>query len=153
MKNQNSEKIKKALELAIQESSSNGLDAVERILQTLDQQKIVRYHNDGDVNLLSTSGKVLVSLIEDSTMTIRAIATYLGLSETMIDKTVKSLMNAGLVTKTKVNRQNVYKLNKKIINEQLDIRQFLRAISLLNDENIDDEIGNSDPFCNFLRKR
>lgn len=146
MKNQNSEKIKKALELAIQESSSNGLDAVERILQTLDQQKIVRYHNDGDVNLLSTSGKVLVSLIEDSTMTIRAIATYLGLSETMIDKTVKSLMNAGLVTKTKVNRQNVYKLNKKIINEQLDIRQFLRAISLLNDENIDDEIGNSDPF-------
>jgi hypothetical protein len=56
MKNQNSEKIKKALELAIQESSSNGLDAVERILQTLDQQKIVRYHNDGDVNLLSTSG-------------------------------------------------------------------------------------------------
>jgi Mn-dependent DtxR family transcriptional regulator len=146
MKNQNSEKIKKALELAIQESSSNGLDAVERILQTLDQQKIVRYHNDGDVNLLSTSGKVLVSLIEDSTMTIRAIATYLGLSETMIDKTVKSLMNAGLVTKTKVNRQNVYKLNKKIINEQLDIRQFLRAISLLNDENVDDEIGNSDPF-------
>ena len=146
MKNQNSEKIKKALELAIQESSSNGLDAVERILQTLDQQKIVRYHNDGDVNLLSTSGKVLVSLIEDSTMTIRAIATYLGLSETMIDKTVKSLMNAGLVTKTKVNRQNVYKLNKKIINEQLDIRQFLRAISLLNDKNIDDEIGNSDPF-------
>lgn len=146
MKNQNSEKIKKALELAIQESSSSGLDAVERILQTLDQQKIVRYHNDGDVNLLSTSGKVLVSLIEDSTMTIRAIATYLGLSETMIDKTVKSLMNAGLVTKTKVNRQNVYKLNKKIINEQLDIRQFLRAISLLNDENIDDEIGNSDPF-------
>jgi DNA-binding transcriptional regulator GbsR (MarR family) len=79
-------------------------------------------------------------------MTIRAIATYLGLSETMIDKTVKSLMNAGLVTKTKVNRQNVYKLNKKIINEQLDIRQFLRAISLLNEENIDDEIGNSDPF-------
>jgi predicted transcriptional regulator len=134
------------MELAIQESSSNGLDAVERILQTLDQQKIVRYHNDGDVNLLSTSGKVLVSLIEDSTMTIRAIATYLGLSETMIDKTVKSLMNAGLVTKTKVNRQNVYKLNKKIINEQLDIRQFLRAISLLNEENIDDEIGNSDPF-------
>jgi predicted transcriptional regulator len=146
MKNQNSEKIKKALEEAIQDSSSNGADAVERILRTLDQQKIVRYHNDGDVNLLSTSGRVLVSLIEDPTMTIRAIATYLGLSETMIDKTVKSLMNAGLITKTKVNRQNVYKLNKKIINQQLDIRQFLRAISELNVENIQEEIGNSDPF-------
>jgi DNA-binding MarR family transcriptional regulator len=146
MKNQNSEKIKKALEEAIQDSSSNGADAVERILQTLDQQKIVRYHNDGDVNLLSTSGRVLVSIIEDPTMTIRAIATYLGLSETMIDKTVKSLMNAGLITKTKVNRQNVYKLNKKIINQQLDIRQFLRAISELNIEIVQEEIGNSDPF-------
>jgi DNA-binding MarR family transcriptional regulator len=146
MKNQNSEKIKKALEQAIQDSSSSGADALERILQTLDQQKIVRYHNDGDVNLLSTSGRVLVSLIEDPTMTIRAIATYLGLSETMIDKTVKSLMNAGLITKTKVNRQNVYKLNKKIINQQLDIRQFLRAISELNIEIVQEEIGNSDPF-------
>ena len=146
MKNQNSEKIKKALEEAIQDSSSNGADAVERILQTLDQQKIVRYHNDGDVNLLSTSGRVLVSIIEDPTMTIRAIATYLGLSETMIDKTDKSLMNAGLITKTKVNRQNVYKLNKKIINQQLDIRQFLRAISELNIEIVQEEIGNSDPF-------
>jgi predicted transcriptional regulator len=132
MKNQNSEKIKKALELAIQESSSNGLDAVERILQTLDQQKIVRYHNDGDVNLLSTSGKVLVSLIEDSTMTIRAIATYLGLSETMIDKTVKSLMNAGLVTKTKVNRQNVYKVNQEEVLKHPDIRKFYDAISAIN---------------------
>jgi predicted transcriptional regulator len=79
-------------------------------------------------------------------MTIRAIATYLGLSETMIDKTVKSLMNAGLITKTKVNRQNVYKLNKKIINQQLDIRQFLRAISELNIDIVQEEIGNSDPF-------
>jgi len=146
MKNQNSEKIKKALELAIQESSSEGADALERILQTLDQQKIIRYHNDGDVNLLSTSGRVLVSLIEDPTMTIRAIATYLGLSETMIDKTVKSLIQSGLVTKTKVNRQNVYKLNKKMINQQLDIRQFVRAIHELNNEKNDDEIGNLDPF-------
>ena len=88
----------------------------------------------------------MVSLIEDPTMTIRAIATYLGLSETMIDKTVKSLMNAGLITKTKVNRQNVYKLNKKIINQQLDIRQFLRAITELNVENTHEDIGNSDPF-------
>jgi predicted transcriptional regulator len=64
----------------------------------------------------------------------------------MIDKTVKSLMNAGLITKTKVNRQNVYKLNKKIINQQLDIRQFLRAISELNIEIVQEEIGNSDPF-------
>jgi predicted transcriptional regulator len=146
MKNQNSEKIKKALELAIKEDPSGGPDALERILLTLDQQKIVRYHSDGDVNLLSTSGKVLVSLIEDPTMTIRAIATYLGLSETMVDKTVKSLMQSGLITKTKVNRQNVYKLNKKVINKQLDIRQFLRAIEQLNKEKPEEEIGNSDPF-------
>jgi predicted transcriptional regulator len=89
---------------------------------------------------------VLVVLVDDPNLTQRAISVYLNLSETMIDKTVKTLIASGFITKTKVNRQNVYKLNKKIINEQLDIRQFLRAISLLNEENIDDEIGNSDPF-------
>lgn len=146
MKNHSSEKMKKALEDAILESTSTGSDAIEKILQTLDKQKIVRYHKNDDINLLSTPGRVLVSIIDDPTMTLRAISTYLGLSETMIDKTVKSLMAASLITKTKVNRQNVYRLNTKIIKEQLDIRQFLRAISSLDEDVGNNNTDNSDPF-------
>jgi DNA-binding HxlR family transcriptional regulator len=74
-------------------------------------------------------------------MTIRAISVYLDLSETMIDKTVKQLINAGLITKTKVNRQNVYRYNNKLILEQPDIQNFLVAIKMLNSNNHSDEVA------------
>jgi predicted transcriptional regulator len=62
-------------------------------------------------------------------MTIRAISVYLDLSETMIDKTVKQLISAGMITKTKVNRQNVYRLNDYMILKQPDIHHILAAIN------------------------
>lgn len=143
MKNQKPENIKKALEQAI---ASAGVDevAVEEILKTLDKQKLFRYHRDSDVNLLSTAGRVLVAIIEDPTMTLRAISVYLDLSETMIDKTVKYLIEGGLITKTKANRRNVYKLNKKLIKEQQDIQHVLAAIKALDSQN--EEVGNGDIF-------
>ena len=64
-------------------------------------------------------------------MTQRAIAVYLDLSETMIDKTVKTLIAAGLITKTKVNRQNIYKVNEEQVLKHPDIRKFLEAISTI----------------------
>lgn len=142
MKNQKPENIKKALEQAI---SSAGIDevAVEEILKTLDKQKLFRYHRDSDVNLLSTAGRVLVAIIEDPTMTLRSISVYLDLSETMIDKTVKYLIDGGLITKTKVNRRNVYKLNKTLIKEQQDILHILAAIKVLDGE---EEVGNNEVF-------
>lgn len=143
MKNQKPDNIKKALEQAI---ASAGVDdvSVEEILKTLDKQKLFRYHRDSDVNLLSTAGRVLVAIIEDPTMTLRAISVYLDLSETMIDKTVKYLIEGGLITKTKANRRNVYKLNKKLIKEQQDIQHILSAIKVLDKEN--EEVGNSEIF-------
>lgn len=143
MKNQKPENIKKALEQAI---ASAGVDevAVEEILKTLDKQKLFRYHRDSDVNLLSTAGRVLVAIIEDPTMTLRAISVYLDLSETMIDKTVKYLIEGGLITKTKANRRNVYKLNKKLIKEQQDIQHILAAIRVLDGQ--DEEVGNNEVF-------
>lgn len=143
MKNQKPENIKKALEEAITSAGIDG-DRVEEILKTLDKQKLFRYHRDSDVNLLSTAGRVLVAIIEDPTMTLRAISVYLDLSETMIDKTVKHLIDGGLITKTKVNRRNVYKLNKKLIKEQQDIQHILAAIKTLDESG--DGVGIGDVF-------
>ena len=88
--------------------------------------------------------------MQDQEMTIRAISVYLDLSETMIDKTLKSLINAGLITKTKVNRQNVYRYNNKLILEQPDIQNFLVAIKMLDSHNRSDEVvengSDSAPF-------
>jgi hypothetical protein len=149
LRSQKVDDIKKALEEAIAEQGGNDL-TLEKVMQTLDSKKILRYHKEHEVSLLSTSGRVLVALIEDPNMTIRAISVYLDLSETMIDKTVKQLINAGLITKTKVNRQNVYRYNKKLILEQPDIQNFLVAIKMLNSNNHSDEVvensSDSAPF-------
>jgi predicted transcriptional regulator len=149
LRSQKVDDIKKALEEAIAEQGGNDL-TLEKVMQTLDSKKILRYHKEHEVSLLSTAGRVLVALIEDPNMTIRAISVYLDLSETMIDKTVKQLINAGLITKTKVNRQNVYRYNNKLILEQPDIQNFLVAIKMLNSNNHSDEVvensSDSAPF-------
>jgi predicted transcriptional regulator len=147
MKNENkSEEVKRAIEIALSGVTSGSAEEfTERVLQALDRKKVLRYHNEGVINLLSTAGRVLVVLMEDPTMTQRAIAVYLGLSETMIDRTVKSLIAAGLITKTKVNRQNVYQINKNLVENHPDIQRVISVI--LNDQTVDaDEQTEEDPF-------
>lgn len=134
MKKEKNEDIKKAIQDAVRSFSSNSGDATEAILKTLDEQKIFRYHQDDGVSLLSTSGRVLITIISDPGMTIRAISVYLDLSETMIDKTVKTLVAGGLITKTKVQRQNVYQINKNLILKQQDIHRFFSAIEKMKQQ-------------------
>jgi predicted transcriptional regulator len=131
MKNDNrAEEVKKAIHDAL--GSGNKNETLEAVLQALDKQKVFRYHNDDVISLLSTAGRVLVVLIDDPNLTQRAISVYLNLSETMIDKTVKTLIASGFITKTKVNRQNVYKVNQEEVLKHPDIRKFYDAISAIN---------------------
>ena len=106
--------------------------AVEELMRTLDKKKLFRYHKDEAVNLLSTPGRVLMAIMEDPTLTQRAIPVYLGCSETLVDKTVKTLVDAGLITKTKVNRQNVYRINPMLIDGHSDIQHLRQAMKLLD---------------------
>ena len=128
MKKEKTEDIKKAIQKAVKSFGNNSEDAVEAILKSLDDQKVFRYHQDNEVSLMSTPGRVLISIISDPSMTVRAISVYLDLSETMIDKTIKTLIAGGLITKTKSQRQNVYQINKNSVLKQQDIRHFLSAI-------------------------
>ena len=130
MKVDKSVEVKKALEEALNSSTSSdpGL-IVDAILKTLDKQKVFRYHTENSINLISTSGRVLIALMEDPTMTQRALSVYLDLSETMIDKTVKLLIQNGLITKTKTQRQNVYKVNLEEVKKHPDIQHLREAIS------------------------
>jgi biotin operon repressor len=57
-------------------------------------------------------------------MTQRAIAIYLGISETMVEKTIKTLTDKGLITKTKVNRKNIYQFNKNLLLNNADIQRL-----------------------------
>jgi predicted transcriptional regulator len=125
--------LRKALEAAIDGSTPGDSSILaEKVLEALDKQRVFRYHNDGEVSLLSTAGRVLISLLEDQSMTQRAISVYLDLSETMIDKTIKTLISRGLITKTKLNRQNIYEINAEEIAKHPDIQHFFQCISLTN---------------------
>jgi predicted transcriptional regulator len=52
------------------------------------------------------------------------MAVYLGISETMVEKTMKTLAEQGLITKTKVNRKNVYTFNINLISKNADIQRI-----------------------------
>ena len=132
------EKLKLALKQSLGANASE--EVIHSILNTLDKQKVFRYHNENVVSLLSTPGRVLCAIMEDNTMTLRAIAVYLDLSETMIDKTVKSLVESGLITKTKQNRQNIYKINHEVVIKHPDIQHLLGAINMPKPRVGEDEI-------------
>lgn len=132
MSNEKYEKLKLALHESLGANASEEL--VSDILKTLDKQKVFRYHNDDVVGLLSTPGRVLCSIMEDNIMTQRALAVYLNMSEAMIDKTIKSLISSGLITKTKVSRQNVYKINYDLVLKHPDIQHLLGAINIPKSE-------------------
>jgi predicted transcriptional regulator len=130
MKVDKSAEVKRALEEALSSSvSSDSGDIVDAVLKTLDKQKVFRYHNENSINLISTSGRVLIALMEDPTMTQRALSVYLDLSETMIDKTVKLLIQNKLITKTKTQRQNIYKVNLEEVKKHPDIQHLKEAIA------------------------
>jgi predicted transcriptional regulator len=130
MKVDRSTEVKKALEKVVASSSNEDTGAlVESILRTLDKQKVFRYHNESVINLVSTPGRVLIALMEDPTMTQRSLSVYLDLSETMIDKTIKQLIQNQLITKTKTQRQNIYKVNVEKVKNHPDIQHLKEAIS------------------------
>lgn len=112
---------------------------VERLMHALDTTKLFRYHNDETVNLLSTPGRVLVAIIEDPTMTQRAISVYLGCSETLVDKTVKALVDAGIITKTKVNRKNIYAVDFEKVESHSDIQHISAILDALKRRKQDEE--------------
>jgi len=146
MSDKKTEKLVSALRDSLGENASE--EMIASILKTLDKQKVFRYHNEKVVGLLSTPGRVLCALMEDNTMTLRSLAVYLDMSETMIDKVVKSLVQSGLITKTKVNRQNVYVINYESVLKHPDIQHLLGAINVYPKQQPKPwEVGGTEIYC------
>lgn len=99
-------------------------ELIDRVLLAMDENRIIQYSEEGEIALLSTTGRVIFTLLQDPTITQRAMAVYLGISETMIEKTVKLLAENGMITKTKVNRKNVYRFDKNLLLKNPDIQRL-----------------------------
>ena len=103
---------------------SNDEELIRKVISSLDSHRIVSYSLPNELSLFSTSGRVLFSILMEPTITQRALAVYLGISETMVEKTVKTLTEQGLITKTKVNRKNVYSFNTNVLGKNPDIQRL-----------------------------
>jgi predicted transcriptional regulator len=103
---------------------SGNAELTEKILATLDENRVIQYSRPDEIGLFSTPGRVLFALMLEPTITQRALAIYLGLSETMVEKTMKVLFDNGLITKTKINRKNIYNFNIDSIIKSPDIQRL-----------------------------
>lgn len=122
--------LRRSLEEAL-EAIANGAevsDVVTGMLRTLDQQRMISYAPSGSLGLLSTHGRVLVAIMEDPEITQRALSVYLGVSESNVQKSIKSLSDAKLIVKSRVNKSNSYSLNLEDGIKHPDISRFYDAI-------------------------
>lgn len=101
--------LRQPLEKALE--GFKGLDVssvVDVVLRTLDQQKLISFAPAGDLALLSTHGRTLIAILEDPGITQRALSVYLGISESNVQKSIKALVDRGLIAKTKVKNSSHY---------------------------------------------
>jgi predicted ArsR family transcriptional regulator len=63
---------------------------------------------------LTNHGHVLLSLARDPDLRLRDLAGQVGITERSAQKIVAELETAGYVTKTKVGRRNVYRVNPRL---------------------------------------
>ena len=108
----------------------NGPGAIEHlvaeILSNINAKESLRYEpeNTSGVKILTTTGRVLVTLGEYPEITQRALAIYIGVSEGVVTNIIKDLIDNNLITKTKVRRQNHYSLNISEVQKHADIRHL-----------------------------
>lgn len=129
--------LKAPLGIAISQAVKTGAspsEILESVMKTLDQQKMISYSSKDDMPLLSPSGRVLVAIMEDPTITQRALSIYLGVTESNVQKSIKSLTDAGIITKTKINSRNVYKINREVVQKHPDITRLYDVIRALNSD-------------------
>lgn len=124
--------LKDVIAHAVAAGASNE-EILEGIMRTLDQQKMISYCSKDELSILSPAGRVLVSIMEDPAITQRALAVYLGVTESSIQKSIKQLIDAGLLLKNKINGRNQYAVNKEKVFPHADVSRFYDGIKNLLD--------------------
>jgi DNA-binding MarR family transcriptional regulator len=115
--------------------NGNGPGAIEHlvkeILSSINARESIKYEldNSSNVKILTTTGRVLVTLSEFPEITQRALAVYIDVSEGVVTNIIKDLIDNNLITKTKVRRQNHYSLNISEVEKHPDIRHLIGMIA------------------------
>lgn len=102
-------------------------ELAKEIINIVASASNISYGKNHEINLLTAPARVLITIIEQPTITTRALAIYMGISEAAIVKSLKLLLDNNLVAKTKVNGKNNYTVVKESFKKHSDITHFLTA--------------------------
>lgn len=130
--NQRDHALRKPLENVITVSLNSNLspeDATEAILLALSEHGVIQYAPKGTLAFLTTTGRVLVCVLERPQITLREMALVLGVTESGIAKTIAGLVKSGVIARTKVKGRNIYSVDKNQAQKHPDIRRYFAAIS------------------------
>ena len=122
--------IKNLIEKEIKNTLKNNPqkeDVAKEILKALGRNKIIQYEENPSINLLGAQGRILAVIIENNTLTSRRLATYLGITEPAVAKSLKILVKAELIKKQKINQRYVY---LPIVNNILGHRDVIPFLKL-----------------------
>jgi hypothetical protein len=123
--------LRRPLDEAVREVLASGDEVatvVEAVLRTLSAHRVIAYAPSGTVGILTPTGRVLTCLIERPGITLRELASYLGMAESNVAKSVGRLVKADVVVRTKVKTRNTYHLNLDEALKHPDIGRFYLAI-------------------------
>lgn len=98
-----------------------------KIVNAVSNTSGTSYSNNHEISLLTAPARVLITIINQPTITVRALAIYMGISEAAIGKSLKLLLDNNLIAKTKVKGKNNYKVVKESFEKHSDIIHFMAA--------------------------
>jgi predicted transcriptional regulator len=106
-------------------------EATENVLLALSDNGVIQYAPKGTLAFVTTTGRVLVCVLEQPQITLREMAMILGVTESGVAKTVAGLVKSGVIARTKVKGRNIYSVDKNQARNHPDIRRYFAAISPL----------------------
>lgn len=132
------------IELLIKENAHlSPEELAQKIVNAVSNTHGISYSSKKEINLLTASARVLITIVQQPNITVRALAIYIGVSEAAVLKSLKMLIDNNLIAKTKVNGKNNYRIVKESFENHSDIIHLLVAANIvakmeqsINDEDI-----------------
>jgi predicted transcriptional regulator len=141
----NSELIS-SIRVVLSDTTSTPEEIATRVLETIQGNSKAFYAKQDELALFNAPARILISLAEQPDITQRALSIYLGISEAAVQKSVKILIDNGLLAKTKVKGRNVYKIDEKKLLGHSDIAHVLNAIKCAKKVIAQEEAVEESPF-------
>lgn len=95
------------------------------ILKYLDKERVLYYADPGRIQVMNNHGRVLLAILEDPGITQRALAVYLRVSESNVQKSLRMLLADGVIEKSKDGKRNRYKFNRQKGLSHPDVQRLL----------------------------